>query len=147
MYNLIYRSKATSILNQNQIQDMLIKARSFNQSNEITGCLLFYHEEFLQYLEGEECVVKQLFEKIKVDDRHFNVSVLSEGNIYNREFKDWQMAYQDFLKPNHQLLYLEILVNSYFENGHSGIKPNPTTKSFWYATKQLLTSNSLERNN
>lgn len=140
MFNLVYKSKASPIFGRAHIQDMLEKAREYNKKNDITGCLLFYKGEFLQYLEGKESNVLDLFEKIKKDERHIEIVLLSQSFIYDREFGDWSMAYEDFLGANHQLEYLKILIGSFIDTTQEGIDPNPSTKSFWVSAKKLLKS-------
>lgn len=138
MFNLVYRSTASPAFGQSQIKDMLKASRDFNVKNDITGCLLYYNGEFLQYLEGDQAKVMDLFEKIKEDYRHFQITLLSYSHIYSREFDHWSMAYENFLGANHQLEYLKLLISSYLEMPQASIRPNPTTKSFWNAVKKLL---------
>ncbi|WP_394749831.1 BLUF domain-containing protein [Spongiimicrobium salis] len=140
MFNLVYKSKVNPIFGQTQIQDMLEKARVYNTKNGISGCLLFYKGEFLQYLEGKEAMVLELFEKIKMDERHSDIQLLSQSFIYHREFDHWSMAYENFLGANHQLEYLKILISSFIDTSQEGIDPNPSTKSFWVSAKKLLKS-------
>ena len=42
-------------------------------------------------LEGPKKKVSKVFEKIKQDDRHLEVKVLSEGTIKERLFPNWAM--------------------------------------------------------
>lgn len=142
----MYRSKANPIFRHGQIQEMLEKARSFNNQNRITGCLLYYEGEFLQYLEGSRMKVLNLYETIKNDSRHSEITLLSHCNISAREFDSWEMAYEDFLGTNHQLQYLKLLVSSFIENPSASISPNPTSRSFWNAAEKLLRAKSLENN-
>ncbi|MGS0524629.1 BLUF domain-containing protein [Zobellia nedashkovskayae] len=36
----------------------------------------FFKERFIQYIEGEEIVVRELFDRIKNDDRHSEVTLI-----------------------------------------------------------------------
>ncbi len=54
MYALVYQSKANTVLGLNEIQEMFVKARRFNQKHEITGYLLFYSGDFIQSIEGKQ---------------------------------------------------------------------------------------------
>ena len=54
MFDLIYRSIAVPNISDAEINAMLKTSRKFNSENNITGCLLFYNNEFIQILEGEE---------------------------------------------------------------------------------------------
>ena len=145
MYCLIYRSNTISGLSQSEIRDLLEQAKNYNRENEITGCLLYYHHEFVQYLEGEKSVVTALFEKIKADVRHDNVDLLLSGHIYGREFASWSMAYENFIGPNNRLEYLKMLVGTYFEDENTFENLNPATKKFWTVVKTLLSTHGVEK--
>lgn len=138
MFCVIYRSIADVIIEQSDILGLLEKAKDFNRANDITGCLLYYEHEFVQYLEGDRVIVMALFEKIKKDRRHKNVQLLFSGHIYSREFEDWAMAYESFIGPNNRLEYLKLIVSSYFDNVNMHKHLNPTTKKFWVVVKKLL---------
>ncbi|WP_430909621.1 BLUF domain-containing protein [Maribacter sp. 2-571] len=138
MFNLVYRSKARLGISQDAVQQMLEAARSYNRSNDITGCLLFYEGAFLQYLEGNQIKVLRLFDKIKESDMHTDIEILSHGHIETREFDDWEMAFENFMGTKHQLQYLLLLVSSYVENPKNPLQPNPASINFWHVAKQLL---------
>jgi len=73
MYQLIYYSVANPQLVQDDIKNILLKARTFNIAHNITGCLLYHDAIFLQILEGEEAIVKEVYHKIQQDERHTNI--------------------------------------------------------------------------
>lgn len=54
MFEFIYRSIAVPNISDAEINAMLKTSRKFNSENNITGCLLFHNNEFIQILEGEE---------------------------------------------------------------------------------------------
>lgn len=145
MFCTIYRSTANPAIKQSQICDLLEQAKDFNRANDITGCLLFYNHEFVQYIEGDEFIVTDLFEKIKMDRRHTDVDLLYSGNINGREFENWSMAYENFIGPNHRLEYLKLLVSSYFESDDIYTHLNPTTKKFWVVVRTLLATQTVEK--
>ena len=95
MYELIYHSTASRGFDINSLRDILITARIFNSENQITGCLVYHQTEFMQILEGQEEVVKDLYKKLQTDPRHYNLNILSQGPIEERAFADWTMAYYD----------------------------------------------------
>ncbi|MEL6917454.1 MAG: BLUF domain-containing protein [Bacteroidota bacterium] len=145
MFCLVYRSIASPIFGQVQMQEMLEKAREFNDRNGISGCLLYYDGEFIQYLEGNQVKVLKLFDKIRHDRRHSDISVLSHSQIQSREFDKWNMAFENFLGENDQLQFLKLLVSSYIKNPKKMIGPNPTSILFWKTAKRLLNSNPSQR--
>jgi Sensors of blue-light using FAD len=77
------------------IQDILTTARTHNESVGITGALLFNGVHFAQVLEGREDEIKPLYERIRRDSRHFEVTTIEEAHTPKREFSAWAMAYVD----------------------------------------------------
>lgn len=58
----------------------------------LTGVLISVHEYFFQILEGPEAVLDQLLEKISIDPRHRDLTILSvEYGLPDRLFTDWGM--------------------------------------------------------
>lgn len=90
---LIYHSFAIPTLTEQDIQDILQVARSFNGENNITGCLLFYQSEFLQILEGDKEIIENLYSRIKEDKRHKNVTTIFHSLYPMRLYSEWNMAY------------------------------------------------------
>lgn len=90
---MIYYSTASPNLSINDILSILENSRDFNSKNEITGCLLYHNNEFVQLIEGEEEAVKKLYAKIEIDKRHRNLIIVIQDNIAGRSFKNWSMAY------------------------------------------------------
>lgn len=140
MYALVYQSKAKPVFGIQEIQEMLEKARRFNQKHGITGYLLFYKGDFIQYLEGSKKGLLSLFWKIQQDERHEFVTLLSFEEIKNREFEDWDMGYEDFNAGNQQLQYLKLLVEAFIVDDSNTMVPNPTSAKFWNAAKLLFES-------
>lgn len=100
IYELIYNSISAKDFDKKSLPDILLKSRSWNSANQITGCLVYHESEFLQILEGPEEVVKELYNRILLDHRHYNVQLLAQGPIKERAFADWCMAYYDFSVTN-----------------------------------------------
>ena len=138
MYELIYCSNAHSNLKDEDISDILGKARDFNLKNEITGCLLLHNNEFIQILEGDRKILKDLLEKIKKDVRHSHVMVLAENEIEKRVFEQWSMAYHKI--ENDDVINVDkiIFVNNFLTLSELIAKPTHASRVFWYMAKQLL---------
>ncbi|WP_400072648.1 BLUF domain-containing protein [Zobellia russellii] len=146
MFCLVYTSIANADFGPQEIQEMVEKAKEFNKQNNITGCLLYFKERFIQYIEGDETTIRELFERIKLDDRHTGVTYLSGNKIHNREFNDWLMAFEHLKSENSNLQYLKLLVSTFFENPENSLSPNPTSIEFWKATKLLLSTKYAGKN-
>ena len=67
-------------------------ARSNNKSQHISGALLLDGEHYVQVLEGEEGLVRELYEHIAKDTRHDSVALLESGPVEARVFSRWSMA-------------------------------------------------------
>jgi len=96
MHSLVYRSVANESFTIPQIYGMLSKAKDYNAEHGITGCLLYHNNQFLQLLEGEKDQVINLFQRISMDDRHREVSILESEHGEERLFDHWNMAFHDY---------------------------------------------------
>ena len=101
LYTMVYKSDATTEMDRYELNALLHTARANNQSQGITGILLYADKHFIQVLEGEEQVVVQLYEKIEKDTRHINLFKLMANNIDKRMFPDWSMAYKKIDKEEY----------------------------------------------
>ncbi len=142
MFCLIYRSVADPSFKTGDIQKMLEKSRLNNEKLGITGCLLYHNGEFIQYLEGKQIRVLELFDKIKKDKRHSQVELISYSERESREFDNWEMAYEDFYGENDQITYLRLLVDSYLEAPEKSTNLHPASQPFWHTVSKLLKLNS-----
>lgn len=61
--------------------------------------LIYKDGNFIQVLEGEEPVVRKLFEKIWRDARHKLVSIIHAGSLDERQFPDWSMGSEISMLP------------------------------------------------
>lgn len=96
VYQVIYHSLATHPLPASANNaHLLLQARAYNETHGITGLLLYAETtgEYIQVLEGESAMVKALYDKIKTDPRHHNVSTIAEGIITERTFPHWRMGF------------------------------------------------------
>ena len=75
-YYLIYASYSQKQWSEEDLTNLLRRARAYNGAKEITGMLLFFNNRFLQLLEGSKQNVLPLLEKIKNDERHDDLLVL-----------------------------------------------------------------------
>lgn len=85
------------------IQELLQKTKQSNKEKGVTGILLYKKTNFMQVLEGEESVLKDLYAKISVDPRHHHVTMLTNERISKREFPDWSMAFRDLNNESQEI--------------------------------------------
>lgn len=95
MYRIIYSSRPFGF-DSSVLSGLLIDSRENNEKHNITGSLICRADIYLQMLEGPKKKVSEVFEKIKQDDRHLEVEVLSEGPIKERLFPNWAMKDDPF---------------------------------------------------
>lgn len=94
MHQLIYMSYAVRPLSMAQLCQLLASARRRNAELALTGILLYGNERFVQVLEGPEIAVRTLYERIKRDARHRQVTAYADRPITKRTFTQWAMAFQ-----------------------------------------------------
>lgn len=93
IHQLVYISAAEKKFSEQELQDLLIKARNNNESLGVSGMLLFHEGSFIQALEGPKEQVEMLYEKIGNDDRHSETRVLFRGDVPERAFDNWSMGF------------------------------------------------------
>lgn len=93
---LVYYSIANQIISDKIITDIVETSRKHNSSKEITGCLLYYDNVFLQLIEGKQENIDKLYKKILKDQRHSNITLIAEDFVTDRMYPNWSMAYHKF---------------------------------------------------
>jgi hypothetical protein len=95
VFQLIYRSKANAYFTDDDLIVLLRQCRSNNIEKKVTGLLLYGYGNFIQLLEGDDDVVRDLFaERISLDPRHRDPVVLHQKYVQKRLFKNWSMAFK-----------------------------------------------------
>lgn len=123
MLSLIYVSSSVREMNPEELMDILKVSRENNVVSDVTGLLLYKGGNFMQALEGPDDVVLALYEKIKKDPRHKDVSIISTEQIQKRQFSAWEMAFTNLDNPEiknepgySQFLHDEFTADVYREN-------------------------------
>ncbi|GAA4907504.1 BLUF domain-containing protein [Mucilaginibacter defluvii] len=93
MFNIIYLSTSTTLLNDFELAEILSVSRDNNVINQITGMLLYADGTFMQVLEGDKDEVMRTYRRILLDDRHRNVIELAAGPLNTRNFPEWSMGF------------------------------------------------------
>jgi hypothetical protein len=89
---LLYISTVTRPMLRIDIETILFTARRLNKLNDITGMLISSPNRFMQILEGDEAMVRETYDRICLDDRHYATVILRENQIAERQFSEWTMA-------------------------------------------------------
>jgi len=72
---------------------ILLSARRKNPALGITGALVCRHDLYLQLLEGPPDNIRRLYEDIRRDDRHIEITPLLDRTTEMRLFPDWAMRH------------------------------------------------------
>jgi hypothetical protein len=90
---LVYHSHATQLLAEVDLLYLLAAARSRNQSEGLTGLLVYDEGHFFQWLEGAALPLQRVWTAIRHDPRHEDIEVLADSEIPLRLFRDWHMQF------------------------------------------------------
>lgn len=99
LIQLVYASRSNlhSYSDPNGIEPgigrILLQSRRNNLPRSIGGVLCFGDDHFFQCLEGSRDEVEKLYNVIRNDDRHRDVTLLLKRPIAQRRFKLWSMKY------------------------------------------------------
>lgn len=107
---IAYTSVASRPLSAQDLDSILVDARSFNQRVGVTGALLHAGGMFFQYFEGPAAGVTEVYNKIKRSDKHKDIRELVHESVDVRQFAAWHMAFAE--APS---TVLEELTNEYWE--------------------------------
>lgn len=94
MHHIMYMSKATVAVPEEELKEMLAQWRKYNEKEDITGMLLYSGDHFVQLIEGPAENLKKLFSRINQDNHHTNIIKLADGKITHRLFADWTMGFE-----------------------------------------------------
>jgi hypothetical protein len=96
---LIYISRPVDLITDEQLQAIVQEASRFNLVNALTGFLFYIDKTFVQYLEGNEDTVRNLYARIAEDPRHADVAQVAEGTMPERLFTGWTMGFRSLDAP------------------------------------------------
>lgn len=111
-HTICYISNQTKQLSENELDALFQFILENNPPRNITGILLYNNGIFLQVLEGEKEVLKNLFKSIKADQRHHNVLTVLEQKIESRIFENYKAGFS-ILKSKYDLENLDGYLSLY----------------------------------
>lgn len=92
LYEIIYVSRRSpGVTNEDVVDAIVLPSARKNRVLDITGCLWFDHERFLQVLEGPRDAVEHVYDAIQRDTRHHGVETISSSPLAVRSFTRWGM--------------------------------------------------------
>jgi len=126
-------------MNSQEMAVLLEKARSNNERDNITGCLIYNMREFVQVLEGDREKILPLYERLKVDSRHIYVHLVSDDEIEERTFPNWGMAYYPIDEKATSKSELEQFRNNLLLLADLTDLTHMTARLFWKRIKFIIT--------
>ena len=81
---IIYTSHISDGTDDGDIFEMIKKAQKYNIHREISGFLVSDSKMLVQLIEGNKSDVDELFDKIKIDPRHYDVKIQFEDMTDSR---------------------------------------------------------------
>lgn len=112
----IYTSAAVRPFDDQELTELLSKARAYNEAHDLTGMLLYADGSFFQVLEGPPEEVDGLYARIELDPRHTLMTKLIRETIKHRSFEDWTMG---FCRASAQDVARIVGMNDFMRAGHA----------------------------
>ncbi len=140
MYQLNYHSISRPGLGIEDLGNILEEAIAVNSALNISGCLIYHNNRFIQILEGKKKDVLHVYGKIKGDKRHHTVTLLWENRVERRFFEEWNMAFYRPEDGNVKNFVNNLLLLSEFSEKTSG-----SLLSFWATVGEILRSGTIDQ--
>jgi hypothetical protein len=90
---VVYVSSATRPFETEDLDELLLEARSLNRKSGLTGILLYSDGNFMQFFEGTRAAVAETYERIKLSTKHTGIIQLMHDPIRERSFPEWEMGF------------------------------------------------------
>ena len=93
MRSIAYISRATRPFIPEDLDVLLVDARMFNASVEVTGVIFHHAGRFFQYIEGSDNSVAEVYRRIMQASSHTDIERLLDTRINHRYFETCHMAF------------------------------------------------------
>jgi len=95
MWSITYMSTEVAPFTRSQLYDLLTASRKKNARLGVTRLLLYKGGIFIQTIEGDAATTTDLYESIRYDSRHQDVTTVFSGEVEAAKFPDWTMGFRD----------------------------------------------------
>lgn len=118
-FQLLYISASNHDFTEEELEELLMKARINNEKLNVSGMLLYHEGSFIQALEGPRENVEKLYKIIGKDSRHTETRILFKGDSPQRDFDGWSMGFYRSRQTKTQNLvgFHQFLTNGFRHNG------------------------------
>ncbi len=90
---IVYVSSSKMLFSTFALEDLLSKARQWNEEHSVTGALFYNDGHFIQCIEGPWQQLNLCYSRILLDQRHSGVIELLNRPITSRAFEFWEMGF------------------------------------------------------
>ena len=91
-FQMAYSSVLKKELTSDELQALIIQAQAANVRNDVTGLLMIDKCLVVQWVEGRRTTVRDLWDKIQKDPRHYCIVQLLHRDFQeHRTYPDWAM--------------------------------------------------------
>ncbi|WP_281991450.1 BLUF domain-containing protein [Aquimarina aggregata] len=130
-YTISYVSTINSSLSKSEVKMLMGFVKDRNSILGVTGILIHTEGNFFQVLEGEQELVKSLFKKIKIDDRHHSIIKMLDTTTDSTSFSQYHSSFTVVSERDGQNELRQFLKKEKENNpGHF--------KSISYLTKKIM---------
>lgn len=95
IFGVVYASRATHDMSTEDLDRLLLSARSNNERWGVSGVLLYGRKQFFQYFEGTREGVDRVYESIRHSSLHTDLVELEHVAIAQRLFHRWFMGFSE----------------------------------------------------
>lgn len=111
MICIVYISSMKKEYSSEELYSMSEKFKQFNYKNNITGLMIYHNKNIMQYIEGEECIVKDMYKRITEDNRHNNIIKLIEEKSLKKRVEEWNVCFEEKSKYTF-IEYVELCISN-----------------------------------
>lgn len=95
MFAVVYASRATKDISPDEMDRLLVSARSHNARLDVSGVLLYGRKQFFQYFEGSREGIDEVYERVRKSSLHTDIVELENVAIAERWFSRWCMGFAE----------------------------------------------------
>ena len=92
MRRVVLFSTATTDMSESDLMDMYDFARTNTAEHDVTGLAIYYKKNFCHIREGDTNEISRSIVRTEQSPWHYNLSIVSDGEVANRRFPKWFMA-------------------------------------------------------
>lgn len=92
---VVYMSRSTRPMTPDDLDHLLLDARSNNAAAGVTGVLLYGDSRFFQYFEGSPSAVADVYARIRGSTLHTELVELEHRQLEQRRFHKWFMGFRE----------------------------------------------------